>query len=114
MKTAVVIGGNFAGMTAALELKRKDPSYKVIMIDKSPLFLFIPSLIWVTFGRRDIKDISLRKDNILEKKGVDFVHAERSLERSGPNYLGFLIICNFSLIKLNRSSTKGFVKISAN
>ena len=76
MKTAVVIGGNFAGMTAALELKRKDPSYKVIMIDKSPLFLFIPSLIWVPFGRRDIKDISLRKDKILEKKGVDFVHAE--------------------------------------
>jgi len=76
MKTAVVIGGNFAGMTAALELKRKDPSYKVIMIDKSPLFLFIPSLIWVPFGRRDIKDISFRKDKILEKKGVDFVHAE--------------------------------------
>ncbi|WP_115461091.1 NAD(P)/FAD-dependent oxidoreductase [Winogradskyella aurantiaca] len=76
MKTAVIIGGNFAGMTAALELKRKDPSYKVIMIDKSPLFLFIPSLIWVPFGRRDIKDISFRKDKILEKKGVDFVHAE--------------------------------------
>ncbi len=76
MKTVVVIGGNFAGMTAALELKRKDPSYKVILIDKSPLFLFIPSLIWVPFGRRDIKDISFRKDTILEKKGVHFVHAE--------------------------------------
>jgi len=76
MKTVVVIGGNFAGMTTALELRRKDPSYKVILIDKSPLFLFIPSLIWVPFGRRDIKDISFRKDKILEKKGVVFVHAE--------------------------------------
>ena len=77
MTTTVVIGGNFAGMTAALELKRKDPKHQnVILIDKSPLFLFIPSLIWVPFGRRDIKDISFRKDTILEKKGVTFVHAE--------------------------------------
>ena len=77
MRTTVVIGGNFAGMTAAVELKRKDPkNQRVILIDKSPLFLFIPSLIWVPFGRRDIKDISFRKDKILEKKGVEFVHAE--------------------------------------
>lgn len=77
MTTTVIIGGSFAGMTAALELKRKGKEqHKVILIDKSPLFLFIPSLIWVPFGRRDIKDISFRKENILRKKGVDFVHAE--------------------------------------
>lgn len=77
MTTTVVIGGSFAGMTAALELKRKGKDlHKVILIDKSPLFLFIPSLIWVPFGRREIKDISFRKEEILTKKGVDFVHEE--------------------------------------
>lgn len=77
MKTTVVIGGNFAGITAALELKRKGKEeHKVIMIDKSPLFLFIPSLIWVPFKRRNIKDISFRKDALLKEKGVEFVHAE--------------------------------------
>ena len=77
MTTTVVIGGSFAGMTAALEIKRKGKDqHKVVLIDKSPLFLFIPSLIWVPFGRRDIKDISFRKDTILAKKGVDFVNAE--------------------------------------
>ena len=77
MTTTVVIGGSFAGMTAALEIKRKGKDqHKVILIDKSPLFLFIPSLIWVPFGRRDIKDISFRKDAILTKKGVEFVNAE--------------------------------------
>lgn len=77
MTTTVVVGGNFAGMTAALEIKRKGKDqHHVIMIDKSPLFLFIPSLIWVPFGRRDIKDISFRKDEILKKKGVDFKIAE--------------------------------------
>lgn len=77
MTTTVVVGGNFAGMTAALEIKRKGKKdHKVIMIDKSPLFLFIPSLIWVPFGRREVKDISFRKDKILEKKGVEYRHTE--------------------------------------
>ncbi|SHI97868.1 NAD(P)/FAD-dependent oxidoreductase [Flavobacterium haoranii] len=77
MTTTVVIGGSFAGMTAALEIKRKGKDqHKVILIDKSPVFMFIPSLIWVPFGRRDIKDISFRKDAILTKKGVEFVNAE--------------------------------------
>jgi sulfide:quinone oxidoreductase len=48
----------------------------VILIDKSPLFLFIPSLIWVSFHRREIKDISFQKEGVLTKKGVDFVLAE--------------------------------------
>lgn len=77
MTTTVVIGGSFAGMTAALEIKRKGKNeHKVILIDKSPLFLFIPSLIWVPFGRRDMKDITFKKEGILKEKGVDFVHAE--------------------------------------
>lgn len=77
MTTTVVIGGNFAGITAALEIKRKGGNnHRVIMIDKSPLFLFIPSLIWVPFGRREIKDISFRKDEILLKKGVEFLIEE--------------------------------------
>lgn len=76
MKT-VIIGGNFAGITAALELKRKGKSkHEVVLIDKSPLFLFIPSLIWVPFKRREVKDISFRKDALLKKKGVNFLHAE--------------------------------------
>lgn len=64
-------------MTAALELKRKGKDeHKVILIDKSPLFLFIPSLIWVPFKRREMKEISFKKEDILRKKGVEFVHAE--------------------------------------
>lgn len=77
MTTTVVIGGNFAGITVALEIKRKGgDEHRVIMIDKSPLFLFIPSLIWVPFGRREIKDISFRKDEILLEKGVEFLIEE--------------------------------------
>lgn len=77
MTTTVVVGGSFAGMTAAIEIKRKGKEqHKVILIDKSPLFLFIPSLIWIPFGRREMKDISFKKEGVLQKRGVDFVHAE--------------------------------------
>lgn len=76
MKT-IVIGGNFAGFTAALELKRKsNPLDEVIVIDKSADFLFIPSLIWVPFKRRELKDITIPKASIFNKKGVEFIEAE--------------------------------------
>jgi len=77
MIKTVVIGGSFAGMTAAMELKRKGKEkHEVVLIDKSPLFLFIPSLIWVPFRRRELKDISFKKEAVLKKRGVDFVLAE--------------------------------------
>lgn len=77
MKKTVVIGGNFAGFTAALEVKRRGGAdQEVLVIDKSPVFLFVPSLIWVPFRRRDMKDITVRKDVIFKKKGVDFLLAE--------------------------------------
>jgi len=77
MTTTVIVGGSFAGMTAAIELKRKSKDdHRVVLIDKSPLFLFIPSLIWIPFKRREMKDISFKKEEVLKKKGVDFVLAE--------------------------------------
>lgn len=77
MTTTVIVGGNFAGLTVALELKRKGKDeQRVIVIDKSPVFLFMPSLIWIPFRRREIKDISFRKEEMLRKHGIDFVLAE--------------------------------------
>ncbi|HRD08877.1 MAG TPA: hypothetical protein PK037_14955, partial [Saprospiraceae bacterium] len=40
----LVIGGNFAGATAAMEIKRKlKNKVDVTLIDRSPDFLYIPS-----------------------------------------------------------------------
>jgi sulfide:quinone oxidoreductase len=70
----VVIGGNFAGFTAALELKRKlKHSADITVIDRSEDFLYVPSLIWVPFKRREVKDISIPRRAVLEHKGVNFV-----------------------------------------
>lgn len=77
MKKTVVIGGNFAGLTTALELKRKGgKKHQVTLVSKSTVFLFIPSLIWVPFKWREIKDISIPLEPVLKKAGVEFIHAE--------------------------------------
>lgn len=70
----VVIGGNFAGFTAAIQLKRKlKEAADVLLIDRNENFLFIPSLIWVPTRRREIADISIPRKPVLEKRGVRFV-----------------------------------------
>lgn len=72
----VVIGGNFAGLTSALELKRGlGNTCKVTIISKSPFFLYVPSLIWIPFGKRELKDITLPLEPITKKAQVEFVCA---------------------------------------
>lgn len=76
MARTVVIGGNFAGFTTAIELKRKgDENMEVIVMDFSEDFLLIRSLLWVPIGRRDVKDIIIPERWVLEKKGIQFFDA---------------------------------------
>lgn len=70
----LVIGGNFAGFTAAILLKNKlKDKAAITLVDRNEKFLFIPSLIWVPFKRREVSEISVDRRNVLEKKGVQFI-----------------------------------------
>jgi NADH dehydrogenase FAD-containing subunit len=70
----VVVGGNFAGMSAALELKRLlSQEVAITVISKTDKFLFVPSLIWVPFGKRKPKDITFELAPVFETHGVEFV-----------------------------------------
>ena len=77
MKSIVVIGGSFGGLTAAFELKRllKDEA-RVTVISDDDKFVFIPSLPWLSLGWRTAKDIVLPLKTILEAKKITFTHAE--------------------------------------
>ena len=73
----VVLGGNFAGLTSALQLKRGlGNTCKVTIISKSPFFLYIPSLIWIPFGKRNLNDITVPLEPITKKAQVEFTCAE--------------------------------------
>lgn len=75
-KHVVILGGSFAGLTAAYQLKRElRDRVRVTVIDKNEKFVFIPSLIWVPFGWRTPDQISFPLRRSLERKGIEFRQA---------------------------------------
>lgn len=77
MARVIVIGGSFAGITGALEARRRlGKDHEVLLISKTDKFTFIPSLIWVPFGRRKVSDVTFSVEPIAAQKGVKFLHAE--------------------------------------
>lgn len=74
-KKIVVLGGSFGGLTAALEVKRllgKQVDVTLIGTDKD--FVFLPSLPWLIMGSRRPADITLSVAEILEPRGITFIH----------------------------------------
>ncbi|MCC7478730.1 FAD-dependent oxidoreductase [bacterium] len=75
-KRIVVVGSNFAGYTAAIELKKHlGDEHNVSVISASDEFLFMPSLIWVPFGLREKKQIAFKVEPQYRKRGIEFRHA---------------------------------------
>jgi NADH dehydrogenase FAD-containing subunit len=76
-KKVLVLGGNFAGLTAALSVKHElGEDVDVRVVSKSDRFQFNPSLIWIPFGKRTVKDVVFPLAETFERHGVDFVHGE--------------------------------------
>src|SRR6266545_4229642 len=64
-RKVLVLGGNFAGLTAALSVKHElGRDVDVTVVSKSDHFQFNPSLIWVPLGKT------------FESHKVEFVHGE--------------------------------------
>jgi len=76
MQTVAVLGGNFAGVTAAFDIKRKlKQDVGVLVISKSDLFVLIPSLIWLTPSWRNEAQITFPLQPAPEPKDIRFIHA---------------------------------------
>jgi len=76
-KRVVVIGGNFAGLAAALELVHElGDDVAVTVVSACDRFLFNPSLIWLPFGKRKAADISFPLWPTFDAHGIEFLHAE--------------------------------------
>jgi sulfide:quinone oxidoreductase len=77
MTTILILGGNFGGMTSAFELQRKlRTKARVVVVSRQKEFVYIPSLIWVPFGRRTLKDITFSAEETFRSGGIEFVHDE--------------------------------------
>ncbi len=72
----VVVGGSFAGLTAAYGLKRSlGDDVDVTVVARQKQFVFIPSLIWVVPGKRTGEQIAFDLQPRLSAKGIHFVEA---------------------------------------
>ncbi|MCB0875825.1 MAG: NAD(P)/FAD-dependent oxidoreductase [Solirubrobacterales bacterium] len=72
----VVLGSSFAGLTAALEVRKHlDDGHEVVVIDPRDHFTFIPSLIWLPFGKRKAADVTFPLAPLYERKGIRYVEA---------------------------------------
>lgn len=73
----LVLGGSFAGMTAALSVKsRLGAEAEVTVVAAHDVFVFNPSLIWLPFGGRKRADITFPLAPVFARRGVRFVKAE--------------------------------------
>src|SRR6266498_1761606 len=64
-------------MTAALSLKHElGNDVEVTVVSMSDHFQFNPSLIWVPFGKRKVKDVVFPLAETFESHGVEFIHGE--------------------------------------
>ena len=73
----LVLGGNFAGLTAALSVKHDlGGEVNVTVVSKSDEFQFNPSLIWIPFGKRKASDVVFPLAETFESHDVEFIHGE--------------------------------------
>lgn len=76
-KKVLVLGGNFAGLTAAIHLKHElGDDIDVTVVSDSETFKFVPSFIWVPFGKRNPDDITFPVAPTFEAEGIEFVHGK--------------------------------------
>ena len=74
--TTIVLGGGVGGVVAANALRKATGAeHRVILIDRQPVHLFAPSLLWLMTGSRSARQISRPLGRML-RKGVEVVCGE--------------------------------------
>lgn len=127
MKTnrIVVLGSNFGGATAAMELKRKlGDQADLSVISPNENFTYVPSLIWVPFGKRKLSDISFPIKPIIEKQKIKFIqdvavrvdpeNNQVITQKNGTVSYDYLVVStgiqmNFDIVE-NLNPEKGYIE----
>jgi sulfide:quinone oxidoreductase len=74
--TVVVLGAGTGGVVVARELRRRlDDADRVVVVDRSPVYRFAPSFLWVLTGTREAGDVT-RDLSGLRARGIEVAHAE--------------------------------------
>ncbi|MBD3615908.1 MAG: NAD(P)/FAD-dependent oxidoreductase [Gracilimonas sp.] len=73
-KRIVIVGSSFAGYSAAITLaKLLSGKHEIIVIDRKPEFIFLPSFVWYPFGDKSVDNISFDARPIYKDLGIRFI-----------------------------------------
>lgn len=70
-KTALVIGGGFAGLEAAIQLRKA--GLEVTLVSNRPFLFIYPTSIWVVTGERSLDQVKLDLGDAARRHGFTFV-----------------------------------------
>ncbi len=74
MADIVILGAGTGGMPCAYEMREAlSKDHRIMVINSSPTFQFVPSNPWVGVGWRTAEDTTFPIRPYLEKKGIEFV-----------------------------------------
>jgi len=72
-RTTIVLGAGVGGIVAANELQKgAQRGDRILVIDRNPVHVFAPSLLWLVVGSRRARDIE-RPIRSLLRRGIEFV-----------------------------------------
>uniref|UniRef100_A0A831Z0E5 FAD/NAD(P)-binding domain-containing protein n=1 Tax=candidate division WWE3 bacterium TaxID=2053526 RepID=A0A831Z0E5_UNCKA len=77
-KNIVILGGGFGGFRAALDLEKKlrrDPRYRIILLDQNTFHLYTASLYEVATGELSQRCVLLPFHHCLSGKKIEFINA---------------------------------------
>ena len=76
-RTVLVLGGGVGGLVAAGSLRRElDPEDRVVLVERSSLHTFSPSLLWLMVGHRTKDQVARDLGPSLERRGIEFRRGE--------------------------------------
>ncbi len=117
MSTVLVLGGGFAGVEAAIFLRKKDIS--VTLISNRDYFYIYPTSIWIPTGGATMKDVSIPLDDLAKAHGfeliIDEVEEIHSKERlavcSGGEYSAEYLVVAMGSGKMKHKGSEHFLSI---
>ena len=70
-KNILIVGGGFAGVEAAIALRKK--KYKVTLVSNRDYFFIYPISIWIPTGRFPFEKASLKLDKLAKRHGFNLI-----------------------------------------
>jgi sulfide:quinone oxidoreductase len=70
-KKALIVGGGFAGLEAAIQLRKR--GLDVTLVSNRPFLFIYPTSIWVATGERSLDQVNLDLGDVARRHGFTFL-----------------------------------------